>query len=161
MSDERRVAEDMSGGLLMRSIESARSHGYARPFVEHETANIPGANFWGKQFTPFTCASVRTCTHPCEHFRIQVGQYVADLGVDVHQLHPRLVRSATLGRQARLGQGWIGFKGHGARRPAFLVSVRVIQSPLCGSGHLPTGNSAAQGSWYPARVPQVRSDRIA
>jgi GNAT superfamily N-acetyltransferase len=45
--------------LLGTCIEWARRKGYDRLFVEHETANIWGGNFWRRHFSPFLYASMR------------------------------------------------------------------------------------------------------
>ena len=45
--------------LLQRAIEWSQDQGYDRLFVEHETANFYGGNFWGKYFTPYLYASMR------------------------------------------------------------------------------------------------------
>ena len=45
--------------LLARSIAWAREQGYERIFVEHETANIQGAAFWGRHFNPYGLYSMR------------------------------------------------------------------------------------------------------
>lgn len=45
--------------LLNRSIEWARDQGYSRLFVEHETANIYGGNFWQKYFNLYLYFSMR------------------------------------------------------------------------------------------------------
>ena len=45
--------------LLARSISWAQEQGYERVFVEHETANIAGAAFWGRHFDPYLLYSMR------------------------------------------------------------------------------------------------------
>lgn len=45
--------------LLERAIEWAQQQGYERLFVEHETANFYGGNFWSKYFSPFLYSSMR------------------------------------------------------------------------------------------------------
>ena len=45
--------------LLQRAIQWSQHQGYERIFVEHETANIYGGNFWGKYFSPFVYSSMR------------------------------------------------------------------------------------------------------
>lgn len=45
--------------LLQRSIQWAQQHGYERLFVEHETANFYGGNFWRKHFTPYMQIAMR------------------------------------------------------------------------------------------------------
>ena len=45
--------------LLSRAIEWARAQGYARLFVEHETANFYGGHFWRKYFDPYLYFSLR------------------------------------------------------------------------------------------------------
>jgi len=45
--------------LLQRAIDWSREHGYDRLFVEHETANYFGGNFWGSYFTPYLYYSMR------------------------------------------------------------------------------------------------------
>ena len=45
--------------LLNRSIEWAQSQGFSRLFVEHETANIYGGNFWRRHFSPYLYFSMR------------------------------------------------------------------------------------------------------
>ncbi len=45
--------------LLQRAIEWSQEHGYDRLFVEHETANYYGGNFWNSYFTPYVYASMR------------------------------------------------------------------------------------------------------
>lgn len=45
--------------LLQRAIQWSQQQGYERVFVEHETANIYGGNFWGKYFSPFVYSSMR------------------------------------------------------------------------------------------------------
>jgi GNAT superfamily N-acetyltransferase len=45
--------------LLQRAIEWSHQQGYQRVFVEHETANVYGGNFWCTYFTPYLYASMR------------------------------------------------------------------------------------------------------
>jgi GNAT superfamily N-acetyltransferase len=45
--------------LLQRAIEWSHQQRYERVFVEHETANVYGGNFWRTYFTPFLFASMR------------------------------------------------------------------------------------------------------
>lgn len=45
--------------LLQRAIDWSKEHGYERLFVEHETANYFGGNFWSSYFTPYLYASIR------------------------------------------------------------------------------------------------------
>jgi GNAT superfamily N-acetyltransferase len=45
--------------LLQRAIDWSHQQGYERVFVEHETANVYGGNFWRKYFTPYLYASMR------------------------------------------------------------------------------------------------------
>lgn len=45
--------------LLQCAIEWAHEQGYERIFVEHETANFYGGNFWCKFFIPYVYASMR------------------------------------------------------------------------------------------------------
>jgi len=45
--------------LLQRAIEWSHQQGYERLFVEHETANVYGGNFWRSYFTPYIYASMR------------------------------------------------------------------------------------------------------
>lgn len=45
--------------LLQRSIQWFRDRGYDRIFVEHETANYYGGNFWQKHFSPYLYFSMR------------------------------------------------------------------------------------------------------
>jgi len=45
--------------LLQRAIQWAQQHEYERLFVEHETANVHGGNFWRRHFTPYVHYSMR------------------------------------------------------------------------------------------------------
>ncbi len=45
--------------LLQRAIEWSHEQGYERLFVEHETANVYGGNFWCRYFSPYVYASMR------------------------------------------------------------------------------------------------------
>ncbi len=45
--------------LLQRAIQWSQEQGYERVFVEHETANVYGGNFWCKYFNPYVYASIR------------------------------------------------------------------------------------------------------
>lgn len=49
----------IGAALLQRAIEWSRQQGYARVFVEHETANFYGGNFWSTYFSPYIYASMR------------------------------------------------------------------------------------------------------
>jgi GNAT superfamily N-acetyltransferase len=51
--------QDIGKALLDRCIAWAREQGYARLFVEHETANVWGGNFWCKHFRPYLYFSMR------------------------------------------------------------------------------------------------------
>ena len=58
------VRSDMRGkgigtALLQRVIQWSREHEYERIFVEHETANPSGGNFWSRYFTSFVNFSMR------------------------------------------------------------------------------------------------------
>ena len=45
--------------LLNETVTWAKSHGFDRLFVEHETANYSGGKFWEKHFTPYLYYSIR------------------------------------------------------------------------------------------------------
>ena len=45
--------------LLRQAIHWAQQQGNERVFVEHETANVAGGNFWSKYFTPYLYFSMR------------------------------------------------------------------------------------------------------
>jgi GNAT superfamily N-acetyltransferase len=45
--------------LLQRTIDWSKDNGYERLFVEHETANYFGGNFWSSYFTPYLYYSMR------------------------------------------------------------------------------------------------------
>ena len=45
--------------LLQCAIQWSQEHGYERVFVEHETANISGGDFWSRYFTPYVYFSMR------------------------------------------------------------------------------------------------------
>jgi len=45
--------------LLQRAIQWSQDQGYERIFVEHETANFYGGNFWCSYFSPYIYASLR------------------------------------------------------------------------------------------------------
>jgi GNAT superfamily N-acetyltransferase len=45
--------------LLQRAMDWSKEHGHERLFVEHETANYYGGNFWSSYFTPYLYASIR------------------------------------------------------------------------------------------------------
>jgi GNAT superfamily N-acetyltransferase len=45
--------------LLQRAIQWSHQQGYERVFVEHETANVYGGNFWCKYFIPYVYVSMR------------------------------------------------------------------------------------------------------
>jgi GNAT superfamily N-acetyltransferase len=49
----------VGAALLQRVIEWSQQQSYERLFVEHETANIYGGNFWGTYFSPYLYASMR------------------------------------------------------------------------------------------------------
>jgi GNAT superfamily N-acetyltransferase len=49
----------VGAALLQHAIEWSQQQGYDRIFVEHETANIYGGNFWGTYFSPYLYASMR------------------------------------------------------------------------------------------------------
>jgi GNAT superfamily N-acetyltransferase len=49
----------IGAALLQRAIQWSQHQGYERVFVEHETANIYGGDFWGKYFSPFIYCSMR------------------------------------------------------------------------------------------------------
>jgi GNAT superfamily N-acetyltransferase len=49
----------IGAALLQRAIQWSQHQGYERVFVEHETANIYGGNFWKKYFSPFVYSSMR------------------------------------------------------------------------------------------------------
>lgn len=49
----------IGAALLQGAVAWARQHGYARLFVEHETANVYGGNFWRKHFAPYVHFSMR------------------------------------------------------------------------------------------------------
>jgi GNAT superfamily N-acetyltransferase len=51
--------QGVGSALLQAAIEWARENGYQRLFVEHETANVSGASFWGKHFSPYLYISMR------------------------------------------------------------------------------------------------------
>jgi GNAT superfamily N-acetyltransferase len=51
--------KDIGKALLNRALAWAREQGYARMFVEHETANVYGGPFWRKHFSPFLYFSMR------------------------------------------------------------------------------------------------------
>lgn len=46
-------------GMLRHAVEWAREREFERLFVEHETANFYGGNFWGRHFTPYLFVSMR------------------------------------------------------------------------------------------------------
>lgn len=45
--------------LLQCAVDWSQQHGYERLFVEHESANFYGGNFWCKHFTPYVYFSMR------------------------------------------------------------------------------------------------------
>jgi GNAT superfamily N-acetyltransferase len=45
--------------LLQCAVQWSQQQGYERVFVEHETANFHGGNFWRKHFTPYVYFSMR------------------------------------------------------------------------------------------------------
>ena len=45
--------------LLQCTVRWSREHGYERLFIEHETANYYGGNFWCKHFNPYVYFSLR------------------------------------------------------------------------------------------------------
>jgi GNAT superfamily N-acetyltransferase len=45
--------------LLQRALEWSHQQGYKRMFVEHETANFYGGNFWSRYFNPYLHSSMR------------------------------------------------------------------------------------------------------
>jgi len=49
----------IGAALLNRAIQWSQQQGYERVFVEHETANVAGGNFWSKYFTPYLHFSMR------------------------------------------------------------------------------------------------------
>jgi GNAT superfamily N-acetyltransferase len=56
--------KDIGKALLNRALAWAREQGYARMFVEHETANVYGGPFWRKHFDPYLYFSMRY-VEPC------------------------------------------------------------------------------------------------
>ena len=49
----------IGSALLQHAVQWAREHGYDRIFVEHETANVYGGNFWRRHFRRYLCFSMR------------------------------------------------------------------------------------------------------
>jgi GNAT superfamily N-acetyltransferase len=49
----------IGAALLQRALQWSQQQGYERVFVEHETANVYGGNFWCKYFNPYVFASMR------------------------------------------------------------------------------------------------------
>ena len=49
----------MGKALLHHAIQWSQQQGYERVFVEHETANLTGGNFWKKHFSPYLYFSMR------------------------------------------------------------------------------------------------------
>ena len=49
----------IGAALLQHAIAWLQQQRYERVFVEHETANIYGGNFWGTYFSPYLYASMR------------------------------------------------------------------------------------------------------
>ncbi|MGC9395628.1 MAG: GNAT family N-acetyltransferase [Anaerolineae bacterium] len=52
-------SKGVGAALLNRAVQWAQAQGYARLFVEHETANFYGGRFWRKHFTPYLFFSMR------------------------------------------------------------------------------------------------------
>ncbi|MBN2626580.1 MAG: GNAT family N-acetyltransferase [Spirochaetales bacterium] len=52
-------ARGIGASLLMKGIEWAREEGFDALFVEHETANTPGSQFWGRYFDPYVYFAMR------------------------------------------------------------------------------------------------------
>jgi GNAT superfamily N-acetyltransferase len=50
---------EIGAALLHKAVEWSGEQGYDRIFVEHETANIFGGNFWAKYFEPYLVFSMR------------------------------------------------------------------------------------------------------
>jgi GNAT superfamily N-acetyltransferase len=50
---------EIGAALLQKAVEWSGEMGYDRIFVEHETANIFGGNFWSKHFEPYLVFSMR------------------------------------------------------------------------------------------------------
>jgi len=51
--------KDIGKSLLLRAVDWSTQHGYERLFVEFETANYFGGNFWRRYFSPYLCFSMR------------------------------------------------------------------------------------------------------
>jgi GNAT superfamily N-acetyltransferase len=49
----------IGGALLQHAVAWTRDAGFERLFVEHETANLPGAAFWRWHFEPYLVFSMR------------------------------------------------------------------------------------------------------
>lgn len=49
----------VGASLLQAAVLWARDRGFERLFVEHETANGPGAAFWSRHFDPFVAYAMR------------------------------------------------------------------------------------------------------
>ena len=49
----------IGSALLQHAVKWAREAGFARLFVEHETANLEGGPFWRRHFSPFLVFSMR------------------------------------------------------------------------------------------------------
>jgi len=49
----------IGGALLQQAVAWTRDAGFERLFVEHETANLPGAAFWRRHFEPYLVFSMR------------------------------------------------------------------------------------------------------
>jgi len=45
--------------MLQHAVEWAQERGFERLFVEHETANFYGGNFWGRHFSPYLFIAMR------------------------------------------------------------------------------------------------------
>jgi GNAT superfamily N-acetyltransferase len=49
----------IGAALLQRALQWSHDQGYERVFVEHETANFYGGNFWSRYFIPYIYSSMR------------------------------------------------------------------------------------------------------
>ena len=49
----------IGASLLQKSMQWAFENGFLRLFVEHETANVLGARFWSRHFSPYLYYSLR------------------------------------------------------------------------------------------------------
>ena len=54
-----RRAEGIAGALLDAAVGWARSEGYARCAVDHDSANVEAARFWRRHFTPVAYSLTR------------------------------------------------------------------------------------------------------